>query len=151
MSHVRKQIKDALKALLDANTLFEGQVHLDRDTEFDPTELPAVSIHNINAKEVNRPLTVSRPRLIERTCEFFVDVLAQHLNRSLNATDELAAEVEKTLLPNPNPLVGTLIKDIVLAESQILQSSEVNAQIGVVRMKFLVTYHAREGQPETAI
>lgn len=150
MSHVRKQIKDALKAKLEASEFIVASLHVDRDAEFDPEELPAVSIHNIDSEEAVQLISVAFPRRIGRTFDVFVDCLARHSEKTINAVDELASQVEKTIFDG-EPLLGGLIKKFDLISTRIGKTSDVNAEVAVARLTFRVEYHTREGAPEVAV
>ncbi len=148
MSHIRKQIKDAIVSSLKMETRLESVfIFKDRVSEMSLKELPAVVVHNINSTETVRRLTVSKPSMLERLPEVFVDVVGAYAENSVNAVDEIAAVVEDRLLGRDSGLPMPLFSDITLNQVRIMKSEEVNSEVAICRMSFTVKYRSKEGNP----
>lgn len=148
MNHLRKQIKDEIVASLKADlALASVQIFKDRVTELGPKELPAIVVHNINSTEAVRRMTASKPSLLERIAEVFIDVAGAYSENAVNAVDELAGNVEKRLFGVDSGLSMPLFSDLVLNQVRIMKVDDVNAEVALCRMSLTVKYRCKEGNP----
>ena len=157
-NHVRRQIRDAVEALLiAANTSAGSNVFQHRNLSLEDAKTPAINITTPN--ENSERLTMGGSSgTIERDLTLRVEgyfkssttgVQSAH-QRVVNALDTLAVEIENAL--SADFQLGGLAKDSYLVSTQISTDADgsVSNEVGVITLEYMVHYHTRRNTPTTA-
>ena len=149
MAHARKQIRDAVgAALIAAATVAGARVHLSRVYPLQAANLPALRIYTTDeASETDERTMGADPQMLRKQLLIVEGVLKQTADID-DAMDELAAEVEIALAEN---MLGDLIKDIVIAGTNLDINADGEQPVGVVTMSYEVLYMTTTTDPETAL
>ena len=154
MAHVRKQIRDAVKTLLDVSMseyrhVFNSRLPRARDV------LPYVLVYT--PSETSTQLTIHPPAIIQRD----INLVTQLFVRLTNDTetheetmDAAAAEVETKLT---GAIVSTALSEKVklftlqATDSEIITEDENSRTYATITLQWLVQVNTVEGSPETLI
>lgn len=150
MSHARQQIRDRIIALLDAVPTFNGRVTATRRMPVKDAGLPAVAVYTASegGQEASQRQTLSRTQ--SRRLSVLVDVYGSDVAALDDQLDGYAVLVETALLVSPR--LGDLVWDADLANTEVgLVEENVTEPMGLIRMRFDVTYRTRPGAPETIV
>ena len=149
MAHARKQIRDAAGvALVTGATAAGANVYISRSYPLQAANLPALRVYTTDeASETDERTMGAAPQLLRKQLLIIEGVLKQTTDID-DAMDALAAEVEIVLAEN---LLGGLIKDIVIAGTNLDVNTDGEQPVGVVTMSYEVLYMTTTTDPETTI
>lgn len=151
MSHVRKQIRDAVGALLSAST--------EIDAVFKTQIKPARDIWRIalvyTKSEQSEALVIHPTQLIERVVGLTVKVFQKFTDDEdvEDYLDVIASDVETRLTYSAlNSALSGNLKSIVLTSSDSdIEEDENQRTAAVLTLEWEVRIHTVEGSPETMI
>jgi len=147
MSHVRKQIRDALATQLTGLATTGSRVFKTRLYPIGEAKLPAILIY-ANSESASM-LSIGQPRLNQRTLDLSVECVAKATSSIEDTLDQMALEVEEAIYTDVT--LGGLTKDVVLSTTEIEISAEGDQPVGGIRLNYLATYAVREDNPDVAV
>jgi len=152
MPHVRKQLRDAIRARITGLSTTGSKVYDAPSDPIPPTELPALALYLLSETAE----TTTKNRQQERVLEIRIEALAAYrspLAGEVNATadelDQMAAEIEAALAGDLT--FGSLVRDVQFQGTEIDFTPDGQSQTAMARLRFSLTYDTREGQPETVL
>jgi len=131
MSHVRKQIRDAVAALLP------GTVHKSRVYPLDEAELPVKLVYT-NGEQI----AADQFGGLERRLEVVVEIVAAGTD---DAMDAVLVDVEQALGDG----LGSIVTQFVASSIEVSTSTEGSAPIGRLRLVYEAIYRTAFADPET--
>jgi hypothetical protein len=147
MSHVRKQIRDALATQLTGLATTGSRVFKTRLYPIGEAKLPAILIY-ANSESASM-LSIGQPRLNQRTLDLSVECVAKATSSIEDTLDQMALEVEEAIYTDVT--LGGLTKDVVLSTTEIEISAEGDQPVGGIRLNYLATYAVKEDNPDVAV
>lgn len=147
MNHLRKQIRDAVAALLKSVPDLSSMVHVNRDVPFDDSELPAIKVTTSGTTESIQILTQNYPVKYERAQPVKVEIYARNLNRVENTLDMYAVQIETILGSITGFGLSGLVKRLYLDSTEIDTTTEADVQVGVLRLNYMAIYQTRCDMP----
>lgn len=148
MSHVRTQIVDAVTTALTGLSTTGANAFKTRVYALARGKLPCLCIYR--GREASTPLEMGHPRLMDRTFEVHVEIVAEGEDFD-DVTDQIAVEVEVALAADFS--LGGLCKEFYLAGSEpgpIGQGDHGEKRLGSLRLTYRATYHTTDADPATA-
>lgn len=146
MSHVRQQIREALKTELMGLSTTGSNVFVNRVDPIEKGKVPALTIRT-GADEKVENITMAKPAIVRRQVDVFVTPYAVG-NDVDDRLDDICVEVEKKIANNWT--LSGLVKSIEFMESDdVFERSEKLK--GVVEIGFRCIYVIQEDDPETAL
>lgn len=144
MAHARKQIRDAVSALLTGLSTTGQRVYPSRAFSLEESELPSISVFTAN-EAVTR--TTMAPIRYHRDLEVIIEGHAVADELVDDSLDQISAEVEVAMS-------GALVADGVTLSTQLLStasslSGEGESQVGVIRLTYTIPYSTLESTPES--
>lgn len=144
MSHIRKQIRDAVVTTLTGLASTGANVFPNRSFAVPPDKMPALCIYTASESS-GLDGTASGLR---REINVVVDAVFQYTTANFDDdADVIAAEVE-TALGNARTL-GGLAYDVVPVATQLTRNGDGEQSIGICSMTFAVTTRTQIGAPDT--
>lgn len=145
MSHVRQQIREAVKTLLTGLSATQNNVFVNRVNPIEKGTVPALTIRTGGDQKVET-LVSARPALVLRQVDVFVTAYAVGADVD-EQLDDICVEVEKAIANNPT--LSGLVNSIEYMESDdVFEQSE--RLKGVVENGFRCVYVIQEDEPEIA-
>lgn len=151
MPHARKQIRDAVVALVTDLATTGRNVFPSRVYSLADEELPSLSVFTGDAgnDEVVTKVTLGSPGkrpLFKRDCPLLIEGHAKVSDDIDDVLDQIALEVEIAM---SNPItIGARDVPAQLRSTAKELSGEGEDQIGVVRLLYTVTYVTAENTPD---
>ena len=154
MAHIRKQIRDAVKTLLDASKsnyrhVFNSRIARDRDV------LPYALVYT--PSENTTKITIHPPAIIQRDIDLIVQLFVRLTNDTETheeTMDAAASEVETKLTQAIlNTAMSDKVKHLELqaTDSEIITEDETSRTYATITLGWLVRVNTLEGSPETLI
>ena len=150
MSHIRKQIRDAVVNLLRQMPVYGPKVYVNRDVPFEDMDLPALDVTTSSSVESSSIITNSYPVLYERTLPVVITAYARNTVRVQNTLDEMCETVETALGGPAGFGLGGLVKRMYLDSTEIDTDGQADIQVGMAKMTFMAVYQMRCNQPSQA-
>jgi len=146
MSHVRKQIRDAVVTALTGLSTTGNRVYKSRIYPLETGKLPGLAIYTKSEEIQNN--TIGAPRTQIRILEVMVEAYVMANTAFDDTIDAISLEVEEALYTNSS--LGGKAKglDVVAFESDY--SGDGEKVVGVGRFTVQVTYSTKENDIETA-
>lgn len=135
MANNRKTIRAAVKALLLNNTSAGANVFMNRASEFNKNELPAINISSGDESATQRDQT---GRQYIRTFPLNIELKIEHNDTVDDELDDLASEVE-TLLASNSPLSAMVLK-CVYQSSSLSINSDSEKDVGTLTLSYELQY-----------
>ena len=150
MSHVRKQIRDALKARLTGLTTTGANVETTRIHSFveEDAALPGLVIFP-DVEEILEPSEDLEIGSQHRILNIIVQGYEQAVSDMEDTLDLIAEEVETAVFTDQ--FFGGLVHSTDLVGTEIDIMPGASAPLGVVTLSFRLSYMTREGAPGTSI
>ena len=146
MAHIRKQIRDAVKARLTGLPTTGPRVFPSLVYPLEDKELPAIRIYTI--RDIPTVVAQGKPRKMQRGVQVVVEGVVK-VNQSIeDELDEIGVEVEAAL--SGQELRG-LVKELTLEEATESLTMEGERQAGLLRMVFLAVLYIAENDPQTPL
>lgn len=150
MSHVRTQIKTALKTRLTGLTTTGAKIESSRVHPFLEEDAPLPALVVFMGDEEIGDSEEAELGTQERIVDAIVVGFAQATVASLETTlDTIAAEVETAIYSDQ--FFNNLAKSTELISTTINIEPGANKPIGTIELIFRIEYFTREGAPEVAI
>jgi hypothetical protein len=148
--HVKRQIKLAMKALLEGLPTTGNRVFINRLQVLNDARLPALVIQS-GAEDIEQEDMTSEPTL-NRLMRIDVVIKAKATSAIDDVLDESQKEVEQAIFANLNNMVlGGLVKSMELKSVEPLFNNEAEQDIGQLVMGFDVNYYTQASAPDVAI
>lgn len=145
MSHVRKQLRDAVIAAIKAGApAFNNRVDKARGFMRNTDLLPCAEVSTPGEQAQG----VTTDNMIARNIELVVTISAAASDTVEDQCDALAVAVEKAVL---SPSVLDLAQEITPESMGFEISTEGEQRIGRMQLSWAVIIHTFENDPETAI
>lgn len=141
MAHIRKQIRDSLKALLSSVPDIGGNIIYDDPNSINGLKLPVLAIHTAGERVEN--LTIGVPRLQQRTLQLDLMVLVKQMTDLQDKLDEVAHNIEVQLASNID--LNGLIMYHSLNNIQFEFNDDTDKYIGSLKMEYDFIYQSYEG------
>jgi hypothetical protein len=146
MAHVRKQIRDAIEALLVAGVpLVSGRVYGSRVYPLTDANIPALLVYT--ASEESGLQTMGRKTLM-RDLSVSIDAYVRVTSNFDDDVDAICAQIEGAI--GADFYLSGLSKNTVLASTEIDFDGEAEQPIGVARLTYDVRYVTDVDNAETA-
>lgn len=147
MSHARKQIRDAVVALLQDLDTTANRVYASRLYSLEESELPSVSVFTTDTGNDEVVTRVTQNKLFQRECPVVIEGHALADENVDDVLDQIALEVEVAM--SAPIVVGsrTLPAQLKSTSKELIGDHE--AQVGIVRLTYLATYVTSESTPDT--
>lgn len=146
MSHIRKQIRDALVTALTGLTTTGSRVYRSRVYPLESGKLPGLCIYTKSEEVVNS--TMTRPRTQTRQLEAAVEAYLMANTNFDDTLDTVAVEVEEAIYSNS--ALNALVKQINITGFEADYSGDGEKIVGVGTFSVQIIYSAKENDIETA-
>lgn len=149
MSHVRAQLRAAVRAQLNGLPTTADRVLLGRFRALAADHLPTLLVYTDD--EETRRTSMGSPARQERPVTLLVEIRAKGVDSAdlQDLLDQVAAEVEPRILDNPT--FGGLATDTELFKTRTRLEDRGERIDGGLRLEFRVTYETAEGRPTEAL
>lgn len=145
MSHLRKQIRDAVVTALTGLTTTGTRVYKSRVYPLETGKLPGLCIYT-KSEEISTT-TINRPRTQIRNLEVIVEAYVMVNTNFDDTIDTISVQVEEALYNNA--LLGGLAKELNILSFDADYSGEGEKVVGVGRWTVNVIYTDKENDVET--
>ena len=146
MSHVRKQIRDALATTLTGLTTTGSNVFKGRFYSLQEAKLPALLIYTSN--EVAEVQAMGTPKNSDRILAVTVEGYARSKSTVEDTLDQISVEVEEAFA---SQTLGGLIRDIEYNGFELDANADPDQTVAVIRMTFSIEYTVVEDDVENAV
>ena len=147
MSHVRKQIRDKVVAvLLPAVTLVKRRIYGSRVYPLTATNIPAVLVYT--RSESSGLLSFGSSVSSDRMLSLSIDVYVRATEAFDNDLDAICVQIEEAIAANFR--LDGLAKESVLTGTEIEYNGDAEQPIAVARLTYGIRYVTTIGDVETA-
>lgn len=146
MSHIRKQIRDALVTAVTGLTTTGSRVYRSRVYPLESGKLPGLCVYTKSEEVTNSTLT--RPRTQTRQLEASVEAYLMANTNFDDTLDTIAVEIEEAIYSNA--ALNALVKQINITGFEADYSGDGEKVVGVGNFSVQIIYSARENEIETA-
>jgi hypothetical protein len=146
MSHIRKQIRDALVTAVTGLTTTGSRVYRSRVYPLESGKLPGLCVYTKSEEVTNSTLT--RPRTQTRQLEASVEAYLMANTNFDDTLDTIAVEIEEAIYSNA--ALNALVKQINITGFEADYSGDGEKVVGVGNFNVQIIYSARENDIETA-
>lgn len=148
MPHARKQIRDAVVALLVDLQTTGRNVYPSRIYSLDESELPSLSVFTVDdsSDEVVSKVTLGNPPRFHRLCPLVIEGHAMVGEDIDDVLDQIALEVEVAMSAPLTIGSRTLPAQLQSTGKTLLGDNE--DQVGIVRLVYTVAYVTAENTPD---
>lgn len=147
MSHVRKQLREAIATLVTGLTTTGASVFQSRVYPLQESELPCLMVST--ESESNEYLTLANPRYQKKVISVSIKAIAKAVLDLDDTLDAICKEVEVVLATNQT--VTGLAKSLRLTGTNISLDGNGEQPVGVANMSFEVEIYCFENTPDVAI
>jgi len=148
MSHVRKQIRDAVAHALTGLPSTGSNVYKGRYNPLQNAKLPALLVYTSSeAAEINVMGLSSRGS--DRVLTITVEAYAKTKGTVDDDLDAIAVSVEETLASNSG--LNAIVKDVIYVGAELDGSADPEQTVATMRINFAARYRVAEDDVETAI
>jgi hypothetical protein len=145
MSHIRKQIRDAIVAVLTGLTTTGSRVYKSRIYPLESGKLPGLCVFT-KAETISNE-TITPPRTQIRVIEAMVEIYVMANSNIDDSLDTVSLEVEEAIYSNQT--LGGLAKGIDIVSFDADYSGDGEKVVGVGRLSLEVTYTTKENDLES--
>jgi hypothetical protein len=151
MSHVRKQIRDALVTLLTGLASSGDRVYAGRVTPFAHGELPAVNVA-VGNEEITAP-SIHQPALLTRQLEITIECVTTLTDSSDDDLDAMALEVEDAIGLNSTTasLGGILNGTLTPTGIAVERDDDAAVPIGRLTLTYSTAYEVYNDAADVAV
>lgn len=148
MPHARKQIRDAVAALLADLQTTGRNVYPSRIYSLDESELPSLSVFTVDegSDEVVTKVTLHKPAKLHRVCPLVIEGHAMVDENIDDVLDQIAQEVEVAM--SAALVVGTRELPAQLQSTGKTLLGDNEDQVGIVRLVYTIPYVTAENRPD---
>lgn len=145
--HIRKQLRDAVTALLKGLPTAGQNVFPGRTRQTNDAMLPAILVYTRDETGVREAQGLNRHR-----CDLVVRCrVAESAKEPDDTLDAMALEVDRLLAGDSNEVLGNLIVDIVYVSTAMHASPMGDRRDGEADITYAVEYFAKPGDAGTAV
>lgn len=144
--HARKQIRDAIVALLQDLASTERRVYSSRLYSLDEKELPSISVFAIDATNDEVVTRVTLGGMFHRECPIVIEGHALVDDDIDDVLDQLSLEIEVAMSAPITIGSRTLPAQLRTTSKDLIGDHE--RQVGLVRLVYLVPYVTQESTPD---
>lgn len=143
MAHPRREIREAVRALLVGKTAAGSRVYETQMVPYRAVQLPAIAVF-ATSETVDPESQETAPRELKRTLRLVVAGFVKSAGFTAegdnvdDAMDDLALEIEKAM--HADPYFGGAAGDSILASVELDVDEEGGKMVGGVRLTYSVTY-----------
>lgn len=145
MSHIRKQIRDAVVTALTGLTTTSTRVYKSRIYPLESGKLPGLCIYT-KAEEISNE-TINPPRTQMRTLQVMVESYVMANSNIDDSLDTISLEVEEAIYSHQT--LSGLAKGIDIVSYEADYSGEGEKVVGVGRLTLNVFYTTKENDLES--
>lgn len=146
MSHVRQQIRDAVKSAVTNLNTTGSRVYVSRTYKLTDDNLPALRLYTQD-EETER--LCKSPVYVKHTLPVAIECCAKQATDVDNKVDTITSEVEAAIVGDST--LAALIKDNQITATDIEYSTEQEQPLAIAKVTFTIIYTTIDGAPETAI
>lgn len=148
MPHARKQIRDAVTAMLQGLSTTGANVFPSRVYSLDESRLPSLSVFTVDQgnDEVVTKITLGNPPRFKRDCPLIIEGHGLVDDDIDDLLDQISLEVEKAMSGALTIGSRTLSALLQSTGKDLIGDSE--SQIGIVRLVYTVPYVTSETTPD---
>lgn len=147
MSHVRRQLREAVGVLLTGLATTGARVYESRVRVLPEANLPALRIYTDG--DTAETLTLARPAAQIREIKLRIEAVARMTDNLDDTLDKMCSEVE-TVMGN-NPTLSGKARDCVYSGTEIEMEQHGDRITGVARMTFNATLQTMSNTPDILI
>lgn len=147
MSHVRKDIRDNIKATLTGLATTGKNVFQSRVYPMHASKLPGILLYN--KSEETSYETVSAPRMQSRTADYQVEVYVKGTSNYDDTLDQICLEIEEALVFDLTR--GAHASDTRITSFDADFDGGGDQPVAVATLTVEVTYQVRENNPDIPI
>ena len=147
MSHVRKDIRDNIKATLTGLATTDKNVFQSRVYPMHGSKLPGILLYN--KTEDTTYETVSTPRMQSRRCEYQVEVYVKATADYDDTIDQICLEIEEALYVDLTRGDNATDTRITSFDADFDGSGDQPVAVAILTVE--VTYQVRENNPDIPI
>jgi hypothetical protein len=141
--HVRKQIRDAVKAKLTGLATSADRVYTGRTRRLPTGHLPTLLVYT--SFEESRRDANGNPPILARALTVYVEAKVSTADTPDDLLDLMSAEVEAAM--RVDVTLGGLVFNLQFVGTQQASEAQGESQIGGSRLEYRATYRTREGLP----
>ncbi len=146
MSHVRNQIRAAVKSAVTNLNTTGSHVYTSRTHKLTDNDLPALRIYTDN-EEIER--LCKTPVYIRHRLPVVIECCVKESGDVDDKVDTITSEVETAIVNDAT--LAALIKDKQIISTDIEYSNELELPLAIARVTFTIEYHTIDGAPEVAL
>jgi hypothetical protein len=148
MAHARKQIRDAVVALLDDLSTTGTRCFASRVYSLQESELPSISVFAVDAQndELVTKITMGTPPRFHRVCPLVIEGHALVDDNIDDTLDQISLEVEVAM--SQTLVVGSRTLSAQLQSTSKDLIGDHESQIGILRMVYTIPYVTAENTPD---
>lgn len=147
MSHVRKQLRDAVVTRVTGLTTTGANVYRSRFYPIAAAKLPGLLVYTLS-EEISTS-TITKPRTKMRNLDVVIEGYALANTNLDNTLDQISLEVEEAMALDTT--FSGLAKDCTLESVEVeMQAGEGETVSGYVRLTFLMKYATSETDAEVS-
>jgi hypothetical protein len=146
VTHIRKQIRDAVVTALEDLATTQDRVYSGRTRALKKDHGPALLVYT--PLETSERSANGLPPENERTLKILIEGRVSGASAMDDDLDQIAFEVEGRMWANRD--LGGLAINLAYVSSEIATEAAGESQIGGVRMEYRCTYRVLEGDPASA-
>lgn len=147
MAHVRRQIREALAALVTGLATTGSRVYQSRVYPLGDSNLPCLLVNTDD--ESIETLTTGATPMQERRLTVQVRAVAKESSSLDDTLDQIMAEVEAAL--GAAGVLSTLAKSITLSGLRVEMDDALEKPVGVASMEYQISYYTASNAPQTAL
>lgn len=145
MSHIRKQIRDAIVTALTGLTTTGSRIYKSRIYPLESGKLPGLCVFT-KSEEISNE-TINPPRTQMRTLDVMVESYVMANSNIDDSLDAISLEVEEAIYSNQT--LGSLAKGIDIVSFEADYSGDGEKVVGVGRLTLSVYYTTKENDLES--
>lgn len=143
MTHIRKQIRDAIVDDVTGLATTASRVYRSRLYPLADTQLPGLCVYTGDEQVSTR--TITHPRTQERQVEVRVEVFVAAQQDYDDEIDAIIEEVETAI--GADPTRGGIAKDTTLSSIRTTMAADGEVPVCIAVMSYQVHYTAKENAP----
>lgn len=143
MSHVRKQIRDAIVTAITGLATTGARVYKTRIYPLEQGKLPGICVYT--KSEDIAPVTLTKPRTVQRTLEVMLEAYSLAGDDGL---DQICVEVEEAIYANS--ALRALVKDVYFTGFEADFSGDGEKPVATGRLTVACEYMTIENDVETS-
>lgn len=151
MAHARKQIRDAVAALVTGLSTTGDRVHTGRVSNYAEHELPAINV--LVTDESIEQQTIHYPAVLQRNLQARIECTARLIDGIEDELDQIALEVEHAIAASASTvsLSGILNGSIALNAVETEREENVAVPVGKITLIYAAQYEVHNNAVDTPL